>query len=85
MECVEERGDMRELGKVENQAGCSILDKLHGFNGKSGEPSQQQVAVVQMGEDKCLDYDLHLFLCEVGSYTTAEPSPGGHQVRAACL
>ena len=52
MECAEERGDMRELGKVENQAGCCVLNKLQGFDGPSGEPSQQRVAVVQMGENK---------------------------------
>jgi hypothetical protein len=27
-ECAEELGDMRELGKVENQAGYCILDKM---------------------------------------------------------
>ena len=55
MECAKERGDMRELGKVENQAGFSVLDKLQGFDGTSGGPSQQRVAVVQTGEDKGLD------------------------------
>jgi hypothetical protein len=55
VECAEERGDMRGLGKVENQAGCSVLDKLQGFDSTSGETSQQRVAVVQTGEDKCLD------------------------------
>ena len=55
VECGEEWGDMREHGKVENQAGYCILDKLQGFDGTSEEPSQQRVAVVQTGEDKCLD------------------------------
>ena len=41
--------------KVEHQEGCSVLDKLQGFDGTSEEPSQQRVAVVQMGDDKCLD------------------------------
>ena len=41
MEPAEEQGDMGELGKVEHQAGCGILDKLQGFDGTSGEPSQQ--------------------------------------------
>ena len=27
VECVEEWGVMRELGKVDNQVGCSVLDK----------------------------------------------------------
>ena len=53
--CAEERGDMRELGKVENQEGCCVLDKLQGFEGTSGKPSQQRVAVVQTGKDKSLD------------------------------
>ena len=55
MECAEEQGDMGELGKVEHQAGSSVLDKLQGFDGTSREPSQQRVAVVQTGDDKCLD------------------------------
>jgi hypothetical protein len=41
VECAEEQGVMGELGKVEHQAGCSVLDKLHGFDGTSVEPSQQ--------------------------------------------
>jgi hypothetical protein len=78
-ECVEERGDMGELGKVEQQAGCSILDKLQGFDGTSEVPSQQQVTVVHTGDDKCLDSDLRHFLCEVGSYSTdvVEHEPAG--------
>ena len=50
---------------VENQVGCSVLDKLQVFDGISVEPSQQPVAVVQTEEDKCLDQDLCHFLCEV--------------------
>ena len=46
VECAEEQGDMGELGKVEHQAGCSILDKLQGFDGTRREPSQQRVTVV---------------------------------------
>lgn len=49
VECAEERSDMRELGKVENQVGCSIQNKLRGFDGTSGKPSQERVAVVQTG------------------------------------
>jgi hypothetical protein len=45
VECAEARGDMRELGKVENQWGCSVLDKMRGVDGTSIEPSQQRVAV----------------------------------------
>ena len=41
VECAEEQGDMVELGKVEHQAACSVLDKLQGFDGTSGEPSLQ--------------------------------------------
>ena len=41
--------------EVEHQAGCSILDKLQGFDGTSGEPSQQRVAVVQKRDDTFLD------------------------------
>ena len=55
VECAEEWGDMGELGKVEHQACCVILDKLREFDDKSGEPSQQRVTVVQTGDDKCLD------------------------------
>jgi hypothetical protein len=55
VECEEEQGDMGELGKVEHQAGFSFLDKLKGFDGTSGEPSQHRVAVVQTGDHKCLD------------------------------
>ena len=46
VQCAEERGDMRGLGKVEN--------KLQGVDGTSREPSQQQVADVQTGGGKCL-------------------------------
>jgi hypothetical protein len=45
---------MGELGKVEKQAGRGVLGKLQGFDGTSGEPSQQRVAVVQTGDDKGL-------------------------------
>ena len=73
--------------KVENQAGCSVLDKLQGFDGVGGESSQQRVAVVQTGEDKCLDYNLCNFLCEVRLYYTDvvdhEPAGAGHCF-AAC-
>jgi hypothetical protein len=55
VKCAEEWGDMRELGNVEHQAGCSILDKLQVFDVTSKEPSQQRVAIVQTEEDKCLD------------------------------
>jgi hypothetical protein len=46
VECAVERGGMGELRKVEHQAGCSIQDKLEGFDDTSGEPSQQRIAVV---------------------------------------
>ena len=46
MECAEERVDMGELGKVEHQEGCSVLDRLQGFDGTSMEPSQQRIAAV---------------------------------------
>ena len=55
VESLEEQGDMGEFGKVEHQAGSSVLDKLQGFDGTNMEPSQQRVAVVQTGEGKCLD------------------------------
>jgi hypothetical protein len=55
VDCAKEGVDMRELGKVENQAGCSILDKLQGFHGTSREPSQQRFLLVKNGDDKCLD------------------------------
>jgi hypothetical protein len=55
VECPEEWGDMGDLGKVENQVGCTILDKLQGIDGTSGEPSQQPVVLVQTGYDTCLD------------------------------
>ena len=45
---------MWENMRRSNQAGCSVLDKLQGFDGTSGEPSQQRVAVVKTG-DKSLD------------------------------
>ena len=42
VECAEEeRGDLGELGKVEKQAGCRVLNRLQGFDGTSEEPSQQ--------------------------------------------
>ena len=54
VDCADEQGDMGALGNVEHQVGCSILDKLQGFDDTSEEPSQQRVALVQMG-DKCPD------------------------------
>jgi hypothetical protein len=35
--------DMGKRGNVEHQSVCSILDHLQGFDGTSGEPSQQQL------------------------------------------
>jgi hypothetical protein len=55
VEGAEERGDIRELGKVENQVGCSVLDKLLWFDGTSREPRRERVAVVQTRDDKCQD------------------------------
>jgi hypothetical protein len=47
---------MGELGKVEHQTGCGVLDRLQvEFDGTSGESSPQRVTVVQMGYDKCPD------------------------------
>lgn len=43
---------MGELDKVEHQLGCGNLDKSQGFDGMRGE---QRIAVVQKGDDKCLD------------------------------
>ena len=51
VECVAQQGDMGELWKVEHQPGCTILDTFQGFDGTSGEPSQQRIAVIQMGHD----------------------------------
>ena len=41
VECTEEWGDVRELGKVEPQMGCGVLYKLQGSDCTSCEPSQQ--------------------------------------------
>jgi hypothetical protein len=46
---------MGELRKIENQAGCSVMDKLQGYDGTSREPSQPRVAVVQTVDDKGLE------------------------------
>ena len=43
MECTEEQGDMAELGKVELQAGCGVLDKLQEFDGTSGIPGNREL------------------------------------------
>ena len=66
---------MGELVKFENQAGCSVLDKLQGFNGISGEPSQQRVTVVQAGDDKCLDLE------QTGASTTEKELGKGNVYR----
>jgi hypothetical protein len=55
VEDAEEQCDMGELGKVEKQVGCGILDKLQRFDGISRKPSQQRVEVVWRGDDKSLD------------------------------
>jgi hypothetical protein len=34
---------------VEHKEGCGVLDKLQGFDGTSGVPSQQRVAVALDG------------------------------------
>ena len=71
MECTEERGDMGELGKVENLAGCSVLDNLMmGLMIQARSPVNSELTVVQTGDDICLDLDLHRFLCEVRPYST---------------
>jgi hypothetical protein len=55
MECAEEWCDMGEIGKVEHEAGCRVLDQLQGFDGTAGGLSKQRVAAVQEGNDTCLD------------------------------
>ena len=44
-----------DLGRLNTRWAASMLDKLQGFDSTSSELSQQLVAVVQTGDDKCLD------------------------------
>ena len=43
VECAEELGDLREHGKVENQVGCYVLDKLQGFAGARWSPANSKL------------------------------------------
>ena len=57
----EEGGRMRVFGWIVNQARCSVLDTLQWFSLRGWELCQEGVAVVQAGDDQCLDQELRLF------------------------
>ena len=58
MKVTEERSDMGEFGFFKDEAGCSILNKLEGLNGRGWETGKQNITVIETGTDKCLDEDL---------------------------
>ena len=55
---------MGQFGCIENKARCSVLDIVQWFCHRSCESSQDQVAVVQAGDDQCLHQELPCILCE---------------------
>ena len=49
---------MGEFGQNKNEAFCSVLDTLQRFSHRRWVSSQEQVAVVQAGDDQHLDQEL---------------------------
>ena len=43
---------------------CSVLDTLQLFSLRGWESSQEGVAVVQVGDDQCLDQELRCVFCK---------------------
>ena len=58
---------MGELRQVEHKSRCRVLDALQRLDRGGRESSQERVAVVEAGDDKCLDQELCCFPCEEGS------------------
>ena len=61
-EVTEELGHMEEFGKIVNEAHCSILNTLQRFSRRCWESSQEEVAVVQVGDDRILEQKLPCIL-----------------------
>lgn len=59
---------MGELGQVEDQPGCCILDELQKLDGTRRQPSQERVAVALVRDDKSLDQDLCHLLGDEWTY-----------------
>ena len=58
---------MGELLQVENKSCYWVLDALQRLDRGGRESSQERVAVVEAGDDECLDQELCCFPCEEGS------------------
>ena len=58
MEGSEQGGDMGVFRKVEDQTSCCILDELEVFDHRCWKASQERVAIVQAGQNYCLDQEL---------------------------
>ena len=58
MEVTEEGGHVEEHRQVEHESCCHVLDALQMLDRGGRESSQEQVAVVEAGDDECLDQEL---------------------------
>ena len=77
---------MGELQQVEHDSCCRILDALQRFDRGGRESSQERVAVVEAGDDKCLDQELCCFPCEEGLDPVdveSKSAGSGHRVMLA--
>ena len=55
---------MGAFWKNVNKVCCSILDALQRFSHRVWESSQEGLAVVQAGDDQCLNQELRCVFCE---------------------
>ncbi|KAK0135808.1 hypothetical protein N1851_028305 [Merluccius polli] len=61
VEVMEGEGHLGEIWQVKHKACCSVLDTLQRFDCRDSKSSQEQVAVVEVGDDERLDQELCCF------------------------
>ena len=64
MEVTEEGGHVGELWQVKREACCGVT--LQRFDCGDTKSSQERFAVVEAGDDKCLDQELCCLTCKEG-------------------
>ena len=88
MEVAEERGHVGELRQVVHESCCSVLEALQRLDRRGRESSQERVAVVEEGDDECLDQELRCFPREEGSdlvdVVESKSAGSGHRGDVGC-
>ena len=89
VEVAEEmRGHVGELRQVVHESRCRVLDALQRLDRRGRESSQERVAVVEVGDDECLDQELCCFPREEGlnpaDVVESKSAGSGHRGGVGC-